>query len=216
MTAPQPGQEPKDDDQGDETPQDQQGNGQQQDTGQGSEQGGEDTDSGNDSGDSGPSLEAQLEAEKRKNLKLSKDLGKAEAEKNKANEDKDAAKERDEVKAENAKLKGLLEGKFLAWSIETEKKYAWQNVEDVIKFISDDEIDINVDKGQIEGLDMALKRIAKEKPYLLVQKQDDQQQRPPSGSHPVGSKSGDTVTEQHRLGKKYKIPGFGTQAQKFM
>ena len=178
---------------------------------------GEQGNAGADDGDAGADLEAQLEAEKRKNLKLTKDLGRAEAEKVKAAGDKDAAKERDEARAENNKLKALMDGKFLVWSIDTDKKYQWQNAEDVRAFIKDDEINIDVDKGQIDGLDLALKRIAKEKPYLLVPKENDQQQqRGPSGAHPNGSKSGDVVVEQKRLGAKYKIPGYGTMAQKFM
>jgi hypothetical protein len=166
---------------------------------------------------SGPSLEDLLDAEKAKNLQLAKDLTKANAEKAKAEGDKDVVKERDDFKAENAKLKGLLESKFLLWCIGTDKKFDWQNAEDVVKFIKEEELNIDIEKGQIDGLDLALKRIAKDKPYLLVPKEEEQQPpRPISGSHPSGSKSGDRVTEEKRLGEKYKIPGFGTQAQKFM
>jgi hypothetical protein len=169
------------------------------------------------SGSGVSSLEEQLDAEKTKNLQLSKDLTKAKADQAKAEGDKDVAKERDEFKAENDKLKKLLESKFLVWCIATDKKYSWQNAEDVVRFISTDELNIDVEKEKIEGLDLALKRIAKDKPYLLVPAEGDQHQTPPaSGSHPSGSKSGDRVTEQKRLGEKYKIPGFGTQATKFM
>jgi hypothetical protein len=215
MTAPQP--DPNADPSKSDDPDSQQEPPQQDDQQQQDGSGSSDQDSGDgqDSGSSGPSLEAQLEAEKRKNLKLTKDLGRAEADKKKADEDKDAAKERDEARTENTKLKGLLETKFLVWSIETNKKYDWIDVDDVMKCIKPDEINIDIDADEIQGLDMALKRIAKDKPHFL-KKADDDEQRPPSGSHPIGSRPGDTVTEQKRLGAKYKIPGFGTQAQKFM
>jgi hypothetical protein len=182
------------------------------DSGQAGDQG----DPGQDSGSSGLSVEDQLDAEKRKNTQLNRQLTQAKNEKTKADADKDAAKERDQYKTENEKLKALMDGKFLLWSIGTDKKYEWQNAEDVVKFIKPDEINIDIDAGTVEGLDLALKRIAKEKSYLLVPKQDDQQQRPPSGAHPVGSRVTGTVDETKRLGAKYKIPGFGTHAEKFM
>jgi hypothetical protein len=220
MTAPQTGTDQQDPPKsGDTDPnqnQDPQGSQQPPDSGTDAGQSGDQGDSGQDGGSSDLSLEDQLDAEKRKNTQLARQLTQAKNEKQKADADKDAAKERDDFKAENDKLKGLLEGKFLIWSIATDKKHEWQDPEDVVKFIKSDEINIDVDAETVEGLDLALKRIAKDKPYLLVPKQDDQQQRPPSGSHPAGSRPGGTADETRRLGEKYKIPGFGTQATKFM
>ena len=180
------------------------------DSGQAGDQG----DSGSDGKTGNLSVEDQLDAEKKKNIQLSRQLTQAKNEKQKADGDRDAAKERDEVMAENDKLKGLLDSKFLVWSIATDNKHQWQDAEDVVKFIKSDEINIDVDAGSVEGLDLALKRIAKDKPYLLVPKEEDQ--RPPSGAHPAGSKSGSTGDNTKRLGEKYKIPGFGTHASKFM
>jgi hypothetical protein len=216
MTAPQSGTDqqdpPKSDDSDQQSNQDPQ-DGQQPQDGSGTD----DQNSGDkqDSGSSGLSVEDQLDAEKKKNIQLSRQLTQAKNEKQKADGDRDAAKERDEVRAENDKLKTLMDSKFLIWSIETDKKYSWQNAEDVVNFIKSDEINIDVETGTVEGLDLALKRIAKDKPYLLVPKVDDQQ-RPPSGAHPVGSRVTGTVDETKRLGQKYKIPGFGTHAEKFM
>jgi hypothetical protein len=216
MTAPQTSTDqqdpPKSGDQDPPENQDQQNDQQSQDPSAAADQGDGD---GQDSGSSGPSVEDQLDAEKKKNIQLNRQLTQAKNEKTKADQDKDAVKERDTYKAENDKLKALMDGKFLLWSIETDKKYAWQNAEDVRAFIKDDEINIDVETGQVEGLDMALKRIAKEKPYLLVPKQDSNPGQP-SGSHPAGSKAGSVADDSKRLGAKYKIPGFGTQAQKFM
>lgn len=217
MTAPQPGtdqQDPPKSDDSDTQPNQDPQDGQQPQDGSGGDN--QDAGDGQDSGSGDLSLEDQLDAEKRKNTQLSRQLTQAKNEKQKADADKDAVKERDTYKAENEKLKALMDGKFLIWSIETDKKYAWQNAEDVRAFIKDDEINIDVEAGTVEGLDLALKRIAKDKPYLLVPKQDDQQQRPPSGAHPVGSKPGAVGDETKRLGQKYKIPGFGTHAEKFM
>jgi hypothetical protein len=215
MTAPQTDNMKQDEqeEQSSGQPQGSQGDQQQQDTSTTTV-----PDDTKDDGKSGDlSVEEQLEAEKRKNIQLARQLTQAKNEKTKADADKDAAKERDDAVAENSKLKGLLDSKFLLWSIGTDKKHEWIDPEDVVKFIKADEINIDVDTETIDGLDMALKRIAKDKPYLLVPKQDDQQPpRAPSGSHPVGSRPGSTDDETKRLGAKYKIPGFGTQSQKFM
>lgn len=166
-----------------------------------------------DSGESGElSLEDQLDAEKKKNIQLRRQLTKSETDKKKSDADRDAIKERDELKAENDKIKSMLNSTFLIWSIGNNAKFKWQNPEDVVKFIKMDEINVDIDTGEIQGLDIALKRIAKDKPYLLVPEEEPQGPRIPSGSHPVGSKPGDRTTEVNRLGQKYKIPGFGSQA----
>src|SRR6516162_2497977 len=172
-------------------------------------------------GDGTPTLEDQLDAEKQKNLQLSKDLQKANQAAAKAEGEKDVAKERDESKAENIRLRGMLESRFLIWCIGTDKKFNWQNPEDVVKFLTADELNIDIDKEKIDGLDLALKRLAKEKPYLLVP-EDGQQQQPgglplrPTGTSPGAGRTTTREQETKRLGEKYKIPGFGTAATKFM
>lgn len=179
-------------------------------------------DDGKSGGDDGiPTLEDQLDAEKKKNLQLAKDLQKANAEKAKAEGDKDVAKERDEFKAENSRLKGMLESRFLIWCIGTDKKYNWQNPEDVVKFINAEELNIDIEKEKIDGLDLALKRVAKEKPYLLVPEDGGEGQPPgpalrPTGTTPGAGRTQTREQETKRLGEKYKIPGFGTAASKFM
>jgi hypothetical protein len=216
MTAPQQGNPPKQDDKDDQ--QQQQGSppNPQDDQQQQNPPGDNQADAGgDDGGDAGASVEEQLEAEKRKNIQLSRQLTQAKNEKQKADADKDAAKERDQLKTDNDKLNALLSSKFLVWCIASDKKHNWQDPEDVVKFINADEYNIDIEAGTIDGLDLALKRIAKDKPYLLVPAQDDQQ-RPPSGQHPAGGRQTSTADETKRLGAKYKIPGFGTQAQKFM
>jgi hypothetical protein len=209
---------PKVDDQNDpnqQTSQAPQGGQQQQNSSGDAGDSGDQNDGSSDSGDSSPSLEEQLDAEKKKNIALNKQLSKATEDKKKADQDRDAAKERDEYKAKNDKLQELLDSKFLVWCITTDTKYKWQNVEDVIKFINADEINIDVEKGTVDGLDLALKRIAKDKSYLLVPKEDGTGGQP-SGSHPQGGKATSTIDEQKRLGAKYRIPGFSTHGQKFM
>lgn len=167
-----------------------------------------------DGGSSGPTLEDQLDAERKKNLAQAKELDKLKAAQRKAQGDRDAAVERDEYKGKYEALQEVLDSKFLVWSIQTDTKYDWNDADDVRKFIKDDEIKIDVETGEVQGLDLALKRIAKEKPYLLKAKEDEGDGRQPSGSHPFGGKITQLETDEKRLGAKYKIPGFGAQASR--
>lgn len=180
-------------------------------------------DSGDDGGESGESgelsIEEQLDQEKKKNIQLKRQLTKAEIDRKKASEDADVVKERDSLKAENDRIKALLSSSFLVWSIGNNSKFKWQNPEDVVKFIDGEEINIDVESGKIEGLDLALKRIAKDKPYLLVPEDGGNPSGfplQPTGTTPGAGRTATRETEVKRLGEKYKIPGFGTAAQKFM
>ena len=174
-------------------------------------------DSGDDDGKSGSSVEDQLDAERRKNIALQKKLDKGKQDKDAANADKDAAKDRDKYKDQVEKRDKLITDKLMLWSIETNKKYKWENAEDVVAFIKPDEItvDLESDDPKVEGLDLALKRIAKDKPYLLKKdedEQDDDASHHASGSHPRGGKTDQGETEDARLRMKYRLPGFGAQA----
>jgi hypothetical protein len=173
-------------------------------------------DSGDDDKKSSASTEEQLDAERRKNIALQKKLDKQKQDKDAAEADKDAAKDRDKYKAQVEKRDKLIESKLKLWSIETNRKYKWNNPEDVVAFIRPDEISIDLesDDPEVEGLDLALKRIAKEKPYLLKKddEQDDDERHPASGSHPRGGKTDQGETEDAKLRQKYRLPGFGAQA----
>lgn len=182
----------------------------------GSDDGSDDADK--DDKDSGLSVEEQLDAEKRKNITLQNKIDKDKRNKAAADADKDAAKDRDKYKGQVEKRDKLITDRLMLWSIETNKKYQWRNAEDVIAFIKSDEItiDLDADDPTVEGLDLALKRIAKEKPYLLKKddndEQDDDADHHASGSHPRGGKTDQGETEDARLRLKYRLPGFGAQA----
>jgi hypothetical protein len=189
-------------------------------------------DSGGDSGDAGgdagedpvKDLEAKLDAEKKLRIKLQRDLDKQNQEKEKQNED--VVAERDELKGKYDKLKTFVETGYLDTAIIKESsvkdksgtpKYDWEDVEAVRIFIDKNNIRLDIETGQVEGLDMELKRIAKEKPYLLVKKQESEDagagggggSGPPSGSHPFGGSARQRETDKNKIGAKYKIPGFG-------
>jgi hypothetical protein len=180
-----------------------------------SDAGGDNSGDGGDSGeDPIKDLEAKLDAEKKLRIKLQRDLDKNQQEKDKANQD--VAAERDDIKGKYDKLKTFVETGYLDTAIMKDKKYDWHDVEAVRAFIDKNNIRLDIETGEVEGLDMELKRIAKEKPYLLVPKQNQEDQGgsgagsgPPSGSHPFGGSTRQRETDKQKIGSKYKIPGFG-------
>jgi hypothetical protein len=177
-------------------------------------------DDDSDAGKAGEkSLQDQLDELKRDNLTLKKSNDQLKAGKKKADADKDAAAERDEAVAERDTLKTLLDTKFLAWSIQTftdgKTKYDWIDIEDVAGAVNKDAIDIDLKTGEVKGLDLELKRIAKKKPHWL-KKDDDDDEQSPSGGHPVGGKTKTSELDNAKIGEKYKIPGYGSQNLRVM
>lgn len=191
---------------------------------QSGETSGGESESGKDDADKDESAEAlkkiqsDLDTEKKERIKLQREIDKRDAEAKKATEQVNAdaqgvEAERDQYKEQYEKLKGIVENQMLDWAIAVEKKYDWHDFEAVRAFINRSDIRLDLDNGKVEGLDLELKRIAKEKPYLLKQKADDGQdgKQPPaagtpnSGSHPFGGSSQQRETDKRKIGEKYKI-----------
>jgi hypothetical protein len=170
-------------------------------------------------------LQSKYETEKQQRIQLQKDLEKRDEEKTKATATVES--ERDSYKQKYEKLlsyveKDGLENAINKLSAEKIKdgeaqipRYQWQDVEAVRTFIDPNKIKLDLDNHQVDGLAEELKRIAKEKPYLLVPKQTQQQQEPPAGP-PSGGQPGGQVrqreTDKTKLGNKYRIPGFASAA----
>lgn len=206
--------------------QDQDNQGQGDRGGSGNSQQDADDKSKRDAGKSGDDTdpEARVDALKRENIRLRQQLdNKKEAEKTKEKDESDQQKEYNKVKSRNAQLERMMETNVIETAILKEKKYDWQDVEDVRRFIDMDALHIDYDKGTIQGLDLELKRLAKSKPYLLTpKKQDDQDDgdqgdqsgnqggnqggRRQSGGHPYGSaRPGRKDLDKDALKAKYKI-----------
>lgn len=188
-------------------------------SGNGDSGNGADENSG-DGADDGPDLETQLDATKRENIRLKTQLenAKEKREDKTKNESKEKA-DLDKLRAQNAKMSALMETSYLETAILKESKYKWHSVDDVRTFINKSSIRLDLDSGKIEGLDLELKRIAKEKPYLLALSADSAPNgeqggsgRPPQGSgqHPFGGQTRQRQTDKTALGKKYRLPGYGT------
>jgi hypothetical protein len=137
------------------------------------------------------------------------------------------AAERDDFKEKYEKLLKIVETSVIDTAItnlsnakdkQGNPKYNWQDVEAVRAFLKRDDIQLDLDTGEVTGLDTQLKDIASKRPYLLVtkQEQDDQNgnQPPPppggpaTGSHPTGGSTRQRETDRTKLGSKYRLPGF--------
>ena len=165
--------------------------------------------------------ESKLDKEKAERIRLQTQLDQTQAQlKEKAlgeqTEAQQTAAERDQLKEKYDKLKQFMETGYLDTAILKEKKYDWHDVEAVRAFIDKNNIRMDMDTGKIEGLDIELKRIAKEKPYLLVNKTDQPAPNTPppaagtpsSGSHPFGGSARQRETDRAKIAAKYKIGGY--------
>lgn len=135
--------------------------------------------------------------------------------------------ERDDFKQKYEKLLKIVETSVIDTAItnlsnakdkQGNSKYNWQDVEAVRAFLKRDDIQLDLDTGEVTGLDTQLKDIASKRPYLLVTKQEMDEQNgnqpppppggPATGSHPNGGSTRQRETDRTKLGSKYKLPGF--------
>jgi hypothetical protein len=166
----------------------------------------------------GDDIEAKYLAEKQQRIQLQKDLEKRDEDLAKVNATVES--ERDDYKAKYEKMLAYVEKDGLENAINkmSAKKtkdgnptYQWEDVEAVRVFIDPNKIRLDLDSGNVEGLDAELKRIAKEKPYLLSKPADNTPPAPPlpagtpnSGSHPSGN-THQRETDREKLKQKYRI-----------
>jgi hypothetical protein len=175
---------------------------------------GSDNDGDNSKDDKAASVQEQLDQLKRDNISLKKSNDQLKAAKTKVDKDKDVAKERDEAVARADKLQNVLNTRFLSWSIAMDSKYDWIDTEDVLAAIDREAIDIDLDKGEVKGLDLELKRIAKKKPHWLKKAEEEQrQEQGPTGQRGQGRGPAPKADEAEtkRIGEKFRIPGYGSQ-----
>lgn len=171
------------------------------------------SDGGDDSDTRIRDLEAKYDAEKKQRIKLEREKDKALTEAIEGAENVEA--ERDAYKEKYEKLLKYVESDAIDSAILKNSKYEWHDVEAVRAFIDRNNIRLDIDNGVIDGIDMELKRIAKEKPYMLVERQETKQEdfepkdKRGTGTHPFGGSTSQRETDRAKLGAKYKIPGFG-------
>jgi hypothetical protein len=132
------------------------------------------------------------------------------------------AAERDDYKEKYEKLLKIVETSTLDTAImkmsqarnkDGSPKYDWHDPEAVRTFIDKEAVKLNIDTGEVEGLDKQLSDIAKTKPYLLVAKEDRDggggppppRNDPATGAHPFGGQTHQRETDSQKLAKKYKF-----------
>lgn len=170
--------------------------------------------------------DAELDRIKRENIRLKKQI---QSKDDKDKDEKDKDKRLSKAEAKNARYEKLMRTSYIENAINKVSAvknkdgnpiYEWHDIEDVRSAIDMDSISINMDTGEVEGLDVELKRIAKKKPHYLRQADDGGDQgkgrgnqgggrRPPppgaSGAHPFGGAARARVTDDQKLMEKYKI-----------
>ena len=174
-------------------------------------------------------LEAALEGTKKKHADEKKraddvtaDLQKRDREGMEEHERTEA--ERDDYKAKYEKLLKVVETSVTKDAIRSisdakdksgKPKYPWHDVEAVTAFLDKGEIKIDLDTGEVTGLESQLKNIASKRPYLLVAEQNSNNNQgtpslggPATGGHPTGGAGRQRETDRQKLGQKYKLPGF--------
>lgn len=171
----------------------------------------DDEDDDDDDGDTAKEL-ARL---KRENIRLKKAQDKKDED---AKTEKDKDKRIRSLEKRAGRAERLVRTSYIETAIAKQKKYEFIDVEDVRKALDMDAIDIDMDSGDIDGLDLELKRIAKKKPHWLKSDDDDEepapgrrrpppQQRRQSGGHPYGTRNRREGLDKDAIARKYKIPG---------
>lgn len=113
-------------------------------------------------------------------------------------------------KDRNDKLAGSVSKNLLRTAIVENDKYAWHDVSVVIGQLDMVELEIDVDDLVVDGLDAQLKKLAKDKPFLLKKKVSDedgqqQQNSGSTGNNPRGGRTTDqAVTQREELLRRYK------------
>lgn len=166
-------------------------------------------------------LEKKLDTEKQKRIQLQREKDKTLEDKTKEFDNTEA--ERDSYKEKYEKLleyveTDALDSAIMKLSSARDKtgntKYQWHDVEAVRTFIKTENIRLDIDTKSVDGLDMELKRIASEKPYLLIDTQGEQgspggaftpRDQRSTGNQPFGSQARQREKDPAALRKKYKF-----------
>ena len=109
---------------------------------------------------------------------------------------------------ENTQLTRVNEINILKIAVLTNKKYDWVDPEDAISLLDRSNIKINAKKGIAEGVEDALKDLAKRKPHLLRAAENSEGNSTggsgapsngiPSGGTPSGSSGGGSKAQKHK------------------
>ena len=169
-------------------------------------------------------VQAQLDEERAARIQLQRERDEAaekmqEAAREYADDSDRVVQERDSYKQKYEKLKELMSTSYLDNAIMRQEKFAFHDSEAVRAVLDQSKIRLDLDTGKIDGLEEQLRKIAKERPYLVKQPEDHSGPTtfvppggPITGSHPYGGTVAQQETDKRKLGSKYRIPGYGSMA----
>lgn len=169
-------------------------------------------------------VQAQLDEERAARIQLQRERDEAaermaEAAAEYADESDRVAAERDSYKEKYEKLKELMSSSYIDNAILRQTKFDFHDVEAVRAFLDQSKIRLDLDTGKIDGMEEQLRKIAKERPYLVKQPEDQSPATnftpppgPGTGNHPYGGTVSQKETDRKKLGSKYRIPGYGSMA----
>lgn len=101
-------------------------------------------------------------------------------------------KENNTLKEDNQKLTLVNTENLLELAILKNSKYQWENPGIVTKLIDRSEVKIDAKTGKVEGVEDALKALAKENPYLLKKTENGTESTDGAGTKIPGQPSGGT------------------------
>lgn len=168
-------------------------------------------------------VQAQLDEERAARIQLQRERDEAaekmqDAAREYADESDRVVQERDSYKQKYEKLKDLMSTSYIDNAILRQSKFDFHDTEAVRAFLDQSKIRLDLDTGKIDGLDEQLRKIAKERPYLVRQPEEQSASTsfipPPGPATGTGNRPGGTVsqkeTDKRKLGSKYRIPGYGS------
>ena len=79
----------------------------------------------------------------------------------------------EKLQAENAELKKALETTAITNAILNNRKFQFHDATDVLNNLKITELKVDTKTGQVEGIDLELARVAKEKPFLVLNSAKD-------------------------------------------
>ena len=175
-----------------------------------------------DTADTAIEEDAKYEQERANAVKLKSELNSAHEQlealqRSQRSAEENQKRDLDRLKKLEADFDSFKKGTFLELEISKESKYEWHpnalaDVRNSVDFSKVTFSEMKDGKITVDGLDLELKRIAQEKPYLLKPKEKPKSQEAQSdsgsglasGAHPYGSSTGGKTAEANLL-KKYKI-----------
>lgn len=160
----------------------------------------DDDGSDDDADDDDDDVAKALSDAKKENRRLKRELAAAEELLDGVDESDDDDDETGGLRDENQKLRKLVNGPYVKSQIDNvrgkdgEKLYDWEDADVVYALLDKSELEVDVETGEIEGLEEQLAELAKKKPFLLK-----------SGKR--SSKGGSKITS--RSGRRTGTPGTG-------